>query len=175
MAKRRPIPPKKRRTREHVLADLSVNHVERQALLCGFSVLRVSPDYGYDVFVFTFDTNGEVEPGELRLQLKATERLAVSRRREMFPFALEVADLRLWQDEVLPVILVLYEAETNRAYWECIQTYLQEQVTYEVDWTQKTLTVQVPKRNVLDQTAFAALADVKRRILEENRKRRFPS
>ncbi len=25
----------KTRTREHVLADLSINHVERQALLCG--------------------------------------------------------------------------------------------------------------------------------------------
>jgi hypothetical protein len=28
--------PRKRRTREHVIADLAVNHVERHALLCGF-------------------------------------------------------------------------------------------------------------------------------------------
>jgi hypothetical protein len=31
-----PPPIGKRRTRAHVLADLSANHVERQALLCGF-------------------------------------------------------------------------------------------------------------------------------------------
>jgi hypothetical protein len=36
--------PRKRRTREHVIADLSVNHVERFALLCGF----VSEHMRYD-------------------------------------------------------------------------------------------------------------------------------
>jgi hypothetical protein len=41
--------PRKRRTREHVIADLSVNHVERQALLCGFSVERIRVDYGIDL------------------------------------------------------------------------------------------------------------------------------
>ena len=34
-------PKKKRRTREHVIADLSVNHVERHALLWGGSVERI--------------------------------------------------------------------------------------------------------------------------------------
>lgn len=29
---------RKRRTREHVIADLSVNHVERLVLLCGWTV-----------------------------------------------------------------------------------------------------------------------------------------
>ena len=38
--------PRKRRTREHVIADLAVNHVERQALLCGFTIERVVHDYG---------------------------------------------------------------------------------------------------------------------------------
>jgi hypothetical protein len=37
----------KTRTREHVLADLSINHVERQVLLCGFSVDRVQHDYAH--------------------------------------------------------------------------------------------------------------------------------
>ena len=35
------LPPGKMRTRAHVLADLSINYVERQVLLCGFSVDRV--------------------------------------------------------------------------------------------------------------------------------------
>jgi hypothetical protein len=45
------IPPNIRgqtRTREHVLADRGVNYVERQVLLCGFSVNRLEHDYGYD-------------------------------------------------------------------------------------------------------------------------------
>jgi hypothetical protein len=35
---------KKRRTREHVIADLSINHTERQALLAGFAVQRIVRD-----------------------------------------------------------------------------------------------------------------------------------
>jgi hypothetical protein len=33
---------RKRRTREHVIADLSVNHVERLVLRCGWTVERTS-------------------------------------------------------------------------------------------------------------------------------------
>jgi hypothetical protein len=164
MAKRKPLPPLKRRTREHVIADLSVNHVERQALLCGFSVQRIGPDYGYDLLVFTFDANGEPENGDIRLQLKATERLQLQRRRATYPFAVEMVDLRHWKGEVSPVILVLYEAETDQAYWLHVQDYLKEQVTYKVDWAQRTLTVQVPRDNLLDEAGFAQLADVKKEI-----------
>jgi hypothetical protein len=43
----------KRRTREHVLADLSANFVEKQALLCGYTGERVRLDYGIDLVVQT--------------------------------------------------------------------------------------------------------------------------
>lgn len=74
MARRKPIP-RKRRTREHIIADLSVNHVERQVLLCGYTVERHRHDYGLDLLMSTYDHNGEVENGEVRLQLKATDHL----------------------------------------------------------------------------------------------------
>ena len=45
--------PRKMRTRGHVLADLSINHVERQVLRCGFSADRVQHDYGYDLTMAT--------------------------------------------------------------------------------------------------------------------------
>lgn len=45
-------PPRKKRTREHVLADLSANHVERVALSCGYAVDRVWNDYGLDLALF---------------------------------------------------------------------------------------------------------------------------
>jgi hypothetical protein len=54
-----PKAPRKRRTREHVIADLSVNFVERQVLLCGYTVERVWHDYGYDLFLFTYNARGE--------------------------------------------------------------------------------------------------------------------
>jgi hypothetical protein len=63
----------KRRTRAHVLADLSVNYVERQALLCGFSVERVVHDYGIDLLLSTYSRGGVIQNGYVALQLKATD------------------------------------------------------------------------------------------------------
>ena len=65
--------PGKTRTRGHVLADLSINQVERQVLLCGFSVDRVQHDYGYDLTMATNSARGEFEPGAVYIQVKATD------------------------------------------------------------------------------------------------------
>ena len=69
----RPHPKGKRRTREHVIADMSRVHVEAIAIEAGFSGERVYADYGYDLFVTTYDENGYIEPGRLLFQFKATE------------------------------------------------------------------------------------------------------
>jgi hypothetical protein len=53
-----------------VIADLSVNFVERQALLCGYSVERVRYDYGYDLLLFTYNTKGEIERGFIFCKLR---------------------------------------------------------------------------------------------------------
>ena len=63
-----------RRTREHVIADLSRNYVERQALLCGYSVQRREPDYGLDLLVNTYNPHGEIQNGHFQLQVKASQR-----------------------------------------------------------------------------------------------------
>ena len=47
--------PRKRRTRQHVIADLSVHHVERFILEQGHTAQRLSSDNGYDLLVSTFD------------------------------------------------------------------------------------------------------------------------
>src|SRR5262249_11030256 len=73
-----PRAPRKRRTREHVIADLGVNFVERQALLCGYTVEKIVHDYGYDLLLFTFDAKGYVENGFVFLQVKATDSLQYS-------------------------------------------------------------------------------------------------
>jgi hypothetical protein len=106
---------RKLRTREHVIADLSVNHVERQALLCGYSLERILHDYGIDLLLFTFTTGGEVESGYILLQAKATERLTWLRSGQHATFRIERSDLVGWLHEFLPVILIVYEASADRA------------------------------------------------------------
>src|SRR2546429_8162192 len=90
-----PVPtPRKRRTREHVLADLSINHVERFILEEGHTAYRPTPDYGYDLFLSTFDEQGYSEPGVVCIQVKAAESLqAVG---DEYVFDLDVRDYNLW-------------------------------------------------------------------------------
>ena len=66
---------RKRRTREHVIADLSVHHVEGLVLKCGCTVLRTVADYGYDLWLETYSETGEIEDDFVRLQLKASDSL----------------------------------------------------------------------------------------------------
>lgn len=44
---------RKKRPREHIIAGLSVNYVERYVFLRGYSVERIEYDYGYDLIIFT--------------------------------------------------------------------------------------------------------------------------
>src|SRR6185437_14889557 len=101
-------PTGKTRTRGHVLADLSINHVERQILLCGFSVDRVQHDYGYDLTMSTYrDDTGEFEPGLIFIQVKATDRLPQLADGRTIPWLVSRRDLKLWLAEKYPVILVV--------------------------------------------------------------------
>ena len=66
------------RTRQHVLADLSINYLERQILLCGYAVNRLHTDYGIDMLMLTYSPVGEVENGHVLFQVKATDSLQAS-------------------------------------------------------------------------------------------------
>lgn len=112
---------RKRRTRAHVISDLSVNFVERQALLCGFTVERMVHDYGVDLEIFTFNRRGEIEEGKVLVQVKATERLRITEGQASFPFRILRSDLILWLAQPMPVILVVYDAAQDMAYWVYVQ------------------------------------------------------
>jgi Domain of unknown function (DUF4365) len=123
LAKQRPTPPGKRRTREHVLADLSINYVERQILQCGFSAERTERDYGYDLTVATYNETGEIEPGLVYVQVKAADQLPWLAGAKDFSWPVSRRDLRLWLREAYPVVLVVYEGRTERAYWLSVQDH----------------------------------------------------
>ena len=119
MAKKSP-QPRKKRTREHIIADLSVNYLERQALLRGYSIERIAHDYGLDLFVHTYNDEGDVEPGRLLFQLKATDNPKRVRNGKAVAFRVEMADLRWWLHELMPVILTVRFSCTEqrgRLFW----------------------------------------------------------
>jgi hypothetical protein len=163
-------PERKRRTRQHVLADLSVNHVERHVLRCGWTVERMVHDYGIDLELFTFDKTGAVQEGTVQMQLKATERLRRRPGGATFPFRVQRSDLGFWLAQPMPVLLILYEARKDTAYWLYVQSYFRSQTEFNLFAAAKTITVGVPVANVVTPAAVRRFARFRDRILEQIRK-----
>src|SRR5271155_3298845 len=116
--------PRKQRTRQHVIADLSVHHVEGFILREGHTAQRLGSDYGYDLIMWTFDEQGFGEPGSIYFQFKAMEMLDQSRAD--YVYDVDIRDFNLWMVERTPVILVLFDATRRQAYWLHVQRFFQE-------------------------------------------------
>lgn len=154
MGRRKKPIPGKRRTREHIIADVSVNYVERYLLRCGYSVQwSDGADYGLDLFVTTFDESGNVEHGDIRFQIKATDHLAVSDDGKMVSLTIGIADLKFWIEELLPVLLILYDAQRERAYWLHVQKYAEDKEIVIDDVESDSVRIRIPVANRLTERA----------------------
>jgi hypothetical protein len=170
MARRRSDTERKRRTREHVLADLSANYVEKQALLCGYTAERVRFDYGIDLVVQTFNGRGEVESSRILFQLKATDRLKLLATADAVSGRIEQADLAHWLEEPLPVVLVLYDGRSDLGYWLYIQRHFANLAGFDRAHCGRQVRVPIPRSNVLDRNAMKMLARVKNAAARNYRK-----
>ena len=154
---------RKRRTREHVIADLSVNYLERQVLLCGYVIERTAHDYGIDLEIVTFDSGGRIEDGKILVQLKATDKLRF-RRDGSISYRIERADLLFWLAQVVPMILIIYDAANDRAHWLYVQSYFQNRSGFNLFAAGKTITVAVPAANLLDAATVRRFARFRDRV-----------
>jgi hypothetical protein len=142
-------PNRKVRTREHVNADLSYNFLERKVLLRGHWLDAPRNDYGIDATMFHHNERGEVENGEVRFQLKAGRRLTPSRDGKWVSQRVDTRDLRYWCFEYFPVVLVVYDADKNRALWLHVQDYV-DRNPHITDSDAATITLRIPSRNKLN-------------------------
>ena len=149
------IGPRKRRTRQHVIADLSVHYLERFILEEGHTAQRPSSDYGYDLIMWSFDEQGYPEPGMICFQFKARETL--EQRGAGYVYDLDVRDYNLWTWERTPVILVLFDATRRRAYWLDVQGYFRANPARRPKRGAKTVRVRVPKRQAVNRRAIAKM------------------
>lgn len=156
---------RKRRTRQHVIADLSINHVERHALLAACAVDRTQADYGIDLYIYTYDANGEIENGHISVQVKATDRVHLLADGKTIAFRLKRGDIDRWLGELLPVLLVLYDATQEIAYWIEVQSYFAQRSVAIVGGRSTTVTVHLPLVNRIDAKTFRQFAIQKSRLL----------
>lgn len=160
---------KKQRPRNHIIADLSINYVERLIFLCGYSVERVKYDYGYDLILFTYDEKGEIENGQVYLQVKATDSLKFGSDNKTILFCLKSSDLTLWLNEPMPCILIIYDALADCAYWLYLQAYFEALENFELSKIGDTITVYIPKTNILTQKNIGQFAKYKNNLLTQIR------
>jgi hypothetical protein len=158
-------PPRKQRTRQHVIADLSRNHVERFILDEGHTVQRQESDYGYDLHLTTYDGQGYVEPGSVYLQLKAAERLRLSGTDHVFD--VDIRDYNLWMAELSPVYLILYDASLRRAFWLPVQHYFRADPARRPRKGARTVRVRIPIRQAVNRRAVRRMRAAKLAVLAQ--------
>ncbi len=160
-------PPRKRRTREHVVADMSRVHVEAVVVDAGFTAEPVRSDYGYDLVVTTYDPDGYVEPGRVLLQLKAGDTIGIGATPGGLAFDLDVKDHALWTREPFPVFLVLFDAVARVACWLYVQHYFEADPARRPKPGAKTVRVRVPVENRVDAALMAHARERKARVLSQ--------
>ena len=148
MGKYSPSGKRKRRTREHVIAALSVNFLERKILERGYKLDRsFEVEYGTDATMFHYAEDGAAENGEVRFQLKATDNLKLVEKGKFVAIVVDIANFNSWIWEIVhPFILVVYDAARNRAFWLDIQEYADQ---VDIDHDAETVTLRVPAKNKL--------------------------
>jgi hypothetical protein len=153
-----------------VIADMSVNHVERFVLRCSWTVQRTTHDYGIDLTLETYSDAGEPENGRVLFQLKATDKLKTRNRGQLVAVRLYWRDIQAWRTELMPVILVLYDAKADRAYWMHVQPYFATPRRHPRRRRGLTTTVYIPRDQVVDETAVRRYAELRNAILSRIQK-----
>ena len=145
----------KMRTESHVIAELSVNFLERRVLKRSHQYVRMpAPEYGIDGWMCHFSAEGFPEDGHVFFQLKATSKLRfVGNEQQYVTAKIESTHLRdWWERKHHPVILVLYDAVGDRAFWLDVQAYCDEVNRTEprrLTIDQETVTIRIPFKNKL--------------------------
>lgn len=156
---------RKRRTREHVIAEMGMNFLERQVLRRNHQLVRMpQPEYGTDAIMFHFSADGEIENGQVQFQVKATDKLRQKKTDGNVSLRVSAAHLHHWYWEFEhPFILVVYDAIRDRAYWLDVQAYVDE---VRMSPATESVTLRIPTRNRL---TIDAIDHFQHLSLERNR------
>jgi hypothetical protein len=122
-------------------------HVLKAFIDKGHTADQPREDYGYDLIANTFDAKGCLEDGDIRIQIKATDRLHELTRGNLILCRIKIIHYNLWINARLPVFLIQYDAQEKKAYWLYVQAYFAEDASRRPRAGAKTCTVRIPLEN----------------------------
>ncbi|MCE2719138.1 MAG: DUF4365 domain-containing protein [Anabaena sp. 49628_E55] len=82
-------------------------------------------------------------------------------------FSIARSDLELWLFEPMPCILIVYDAQLDIAYWLYLQAYFENWAGFDLSKVGESVTVHLPKTNILDQEAIKKFAEYRNCILNQ--------
>ena len=167
MREERGTPQRPRRTRSHIIASQSHNYIEKFFIDKGHTVNRPGEDYGYDLLVNTFDDLGYAESGEIRIQLKASDKPKYSRDKSFISFKISRKHFELWMSEAMPVFLILYDARQQTAYWVYVQDRFGKQSPHGFLRSGSTCTLRIPLTNEFTEATVDYARERKAAILAQ--------
>lgn len=151
---------RKIRTREHVIAAMSLHHVGYIVAKAGYVFDAPNPDYGLDGLITTFDETGAIEGDFISVQLKATDHIRfLSDGRISFP--LDLRDVAFWLDDFSPVILIVFDARAEMGYYLAVQEHFRAHPLTAAQMRQATLTVRMDPRAIVSESAVRLWRDLK--------------
>jgi len=159
--------PRKKRTRSHIIADLSLVSVQYFVVNAGFTSEATTRDYGYDMTVNTFDAEGLIEPGSILIQLKATDASVLHSDGISCVFDVDVKDYNLWKDEPNPVFFILFDAQTRRAFWLYFQQHIKQGNAPKPKDDAKTIRLRIPLMNRVRTSFFRHARHLKAEVLKK--------
>jgi hypothetical protein len=162
---------RKQRTREHVIASICANHVERFVVHLGHTVECFENDYGYDFTMFTYDDRGYAEPGYVFLQLKATDRPVKHGKLPFYRLRISIKDYHLWNAEPMPVVLILYDAGSQNAFWFYVQRHFEQNPSRRPKKGVMSVQIQIPVANLVGAETIHELRSWKKRVTAKSRRR----
>lgn len=142
-----------RRTHSHALEDQSLRRIASVFEARRWTVERITRDYGEDLLVRVF-ADGDATPLLFFVQAKAftsTRKLVVKQGRYL-SVPLDPAHLQSWRGFREPVILAVWDAETDVVYWQAVQTALSV-AERRAEWKRRKAPrarLWVPTQNILD-------------------------
>ena len=153
------------RTRGHLIEDESRDYLRTLFHQVGWVVEDLYHDYGEDLLVRVFD-EGETTPLLFFVQVKATDRLSrYLREVDRLEVPLSRAHVLAWNRLLEPVLIVVWDSQTDIAYWQSIQAFLDTPLGLQrLSKAGGSIHVRIPTANILDRNALPSI-----RSLAENR------
>ena len=157
---------RKRRTDAHRRADVALRHVQLVCAKAGYvtTVPESGADYGIDLVLDTFDEDGYIENGDVGIQVKGVGRVVQSADGRWLPFAVDRRDLDCWLAEDEPIILVVYDAAADVAYWVHMQAYFAHRPAFSLQGVGRQVTIRVAVADVFDPAAVRTIRGLKNAV-----------